>query len=78
MRIKDTCKNHLLDHYMLTPGTIKQLDININGSTIGAYTQAQPQEIIVLLSNVSYLSIMNTMHPSSRIDRPKERNITVQ
>ena len=38
-------KNHRLDHYMLTPGTIKQLGININGSTIEAFTQAQPQEI---------------------------------
>ena len=45
MRIKDVCKNHPSDHYMLTPGTIKQLGININGSTIEAYTQAQPQEI---------------------------------
>ena len=45
MRIKDVCKNHPSDHYMLTPGTIKQLDININGSTIEAYTHAQPQEI---------------------------------
>ena len=33
MRIKDICKNHPSDHYMLTPGTIKQLVININGST---------------------------------------------
>ena len=42
MRIKDTCKNHPSDHYMLTPGTIIQPGININGSTIEAYTQAQP------------------------------------
>ena len=45
MRIKEVCQNHLSDHYMLTPGTIKQLGININGSTIEAYTQACPQEI---------------------------------
>ena len=45
MRIKDICKHHLLDHYMLTPWTIKQLGIKINGLTIEAYTQAQPQEI---------------------------------
>ena len=45
MRIKDVCKNHPSDHYMLTPGTIKQLCVNINGSTIQAYTQAQAQEI---------------------------------
>ena len=45
MRIKDVCKNHPLDHYMLVPGIIKQLCININGSTIEAYMQAQPQEI---------------------------------
>ena len=45
MRIKDVCQNHPSDHYMLTPRTIKQLSININGSTIEAYTQAQPQEI---------------------------------
>ena len=45
MRIKDVCKNHSTDHYMLTPGTIKKLGININGSTIKAYMQAQPQKI---------------------------------
>ena len=36
MRIKDIYKNHPSDHYMLTPGTIKQLGINIIGSTIKA------------------------------------------
>ena len=45
MIIKDVFKNHPSDHYMLTPGTIKQLGININGSTIETRTQAQPQEI---------------------------------
>ena len=40
MRIKDVCKKHKSDHYMLTPGTIKQIGININGLTIEAYTQA--------------------------------------
>ena len=29
MRIKDICKNHPSDHYMFTPGTMKQLGINI-------------------------------------------------
>ena len=46
MRIKNVCKNHQLDHYMLTPGTIKQLGININGSTFEAYTRVQPQEML--------------------------------
>ena len=45
MRIKDICKNDPSDHYMLTPGTIKQLAIKINGSTIEANMQAVPQEI---------------------------------
>ena len=45
MRIKNRCQNHPSDHYMLIPGTIKQLGININVSTIEAHTQAQPQEI---------------------------------
>ena len=58
MKIKDVCKNHLSNHYILTPGTIKQLGININGSTIEAYTQAQPQEIRSFI--MSYLSIINT------------------
>ena len=40
-----TLKELPSDHYMLTPRTIKQLGININSSTIEAYTQAQPQEI---------------------------------
>ena len=45
MQIKDVCKNHPSDDYMLIPGTIKKLGINNNGSTIEAYTQAKPQEI---------------------------------
>ena len=45
MRIKDVYKNHPSDHYMLTPGIIKKLSININGSIIEAYAQAKPQEI---------------------------------
>ena len=45
MRIKEVCHNHPSDHYMLTPGAIKQLGITINGSTIEAYTQASAQEI---------------------------------
>ena len=45
MRIKDVCKNHPSDYYMLTPGTIKKIDININCSTIEAYMQVQPQAI---------------------------------
>ena len=45
MRIKDVCQNNPSDHYTLTPGTIKQLGIKINDSTIEAYTQTQPQEI---------------------------------
>ena len=31
MRIKDVCRNHPSDHFMLTPRTIKHLGINING-----------------------------------------------
>ena len=45
MIIKDISKNHLSDHYVLTPGIIKQLGLNINGSTIETYMQAEPQEI---------------------------------
>ena len=54
MRIKEICKNHLSDHCMLTSGTIKQLGININGSTIKAYTQAQPQEICSFIKCVLF------------------------
>ena len=71
-------QNHPSDHYMLTPGTIKQLSIKINGSTIEAYMQAQPQEIRSFILDVSYLSIINTMHPSSGIGSPKRENITVR
>ena len=45
MIIKDVCKDHPSDHYILTTGTIKHFGININGSTVEAYMQAQPQEI---------------------------------
>ena len=45
MQIKYVCKNHPSDPYTLTPGKIKKLGININGSLIEAYTQAQPQKI---------------------------------
>ena len=70
MRIKDVCKNHPSDHYMLTPGTMKQLSIKINGSTIEAYIQAQPQEIR------SFIKYVLGYHPSSRIGSSKRENIT--
>ena len=37
---------------MLTPGTIKQLGINIKGSIIEAYTQPQPQEMLSFIKCV--------------------------
>ena len=49
MQIKDFCKNHPSDHYMLTLVTIKKLGININGSTIEVYTQVKSQEIHSLI-----------------------------
>ena len=69
MRIKDVCKNHPSDHNMLTSRTIKHLGINISGSTIEAYMQAHPQEICSF-------SIINTIHPSSRIGSSKRENTT--
>ena len=45
IQLEESYKNHPLDHYMFTPGTIKKLRININCSTIKAYTQATPQKI---------------------------------
>ena len=45
IRIKDIYKNHPSDHYMLTPGAINQLNININGSIIEVYTPEKLQEI---------------------------------
>ena len=75
MRIKDLCKNHPSDHYILTTGTLEKLGINMNGSTIEAYTQAKPQETSSL-SNVSYISIVNTKHWSSGIGSSKRENIT--
>ena len=77
IKIKDVCKNHPSDHCMLAPGTIKQLGININGSTIKAYTQANYKKYVHLL-NVSYLIIMKIQHPSSRIGSSKRENITVR
>ena len=38
MGIKDICRSHPSDHYILTPSTIHHLGIKINGSTIEAYT----------------------------------------
>ena len=52
MRIQDMCKNRFSDHYMPTPGTIEKLGININSSTIEAYTQAKPQEIRAFINCV--------------------------
>ena len=45
MRIKDICRSHSSDHYMLTPSAIHHLGIKINGSTIEAYTLPVPSEI---------------------------------
>ena len=45
MRIKDICRSHLSDHYMLTPSAIYHLGIKMNCSTIEAYTPPVPSEI---------------------------------
>ena len=36
MRIKDICRSHLSDHYMLTPSAINHFGIKINGLTISS------------------------------------------
>ena len=43
--INNICRSHLSDHYMQTPGAIHHLGIQINGSTIKAYTPPVPSEI---------------------------------
>ena len=45
MRIKDICRNHPSDHYMLTPSAIHYLGIKMNGSTNEVYTPPVPSEI---------------------------------
>ena len=45
MRIKDICRTHPSDHYMLTPSAIHHLGIKTDGSTIEAYTPPNPSEI---------------------------------
>ena len=52
MRIKDICRSHPSDHYMLTPNAIHHLGIKINGSTIEAYIPPMPSKIRSL-QNVS-------------------------
>ena len=44
MKIKDICRNHPSDHYMLTPSAIHHLGMKINGSTIEVYTPPVPSE----------------------------------
>ena len=45
MRIKDICRSHPFDHYMSTSSAIYHLGINVNCSTIEAYTPPVPNEI---------------------------------
>ena len=47
MRIKDICRSHPSDHYMLTPSAIHHIGIKINGSTIEVYTPSVPSEMCV-------------------------------
>ena len=51
-KIKDICKNHRSDHYILTPNSINHLYIKIKGSTIEAYTPAKSQEICSFVEHV--------------------------
>ena len=37
-RIQQVCKNHIADHYMLTPQAIDKLGIKIDDSTIQTYS----------------------------------------
>ena len=45
MRIKDVCRTHPSDHYMLTPSAIHHLGIKTDGSTIDAYTPPKTNDI---------------------------------
>ena len=52
MQIKDVCKNRQSDHYIFTPGKIKKLSININGSTINTYMQVTTQQMRLFIKCV--------------------------
>ena len=75
MQIKDVCKHNPSDHFMLTPETIKKIDININSATIEAYLQAKSQEI---RSFIKCVSSKHCKHHEllSRIGSLKRENIT--
>ena len=45
MRIKDICRSHPSDQYVLTPSSIHHLGMKINGSTIEVYTPPVLSEI---------------------------------
>ena len=45
MRVKNICRSHLSDHYMLTSSAINHLGMKINGSTIEVYSPPVPSEI---------------------------------
>ena len=45
MRIKDVCRIHPSDHYMLTPSAILHHGIKINGSTIEINTPPELSKI---------------------------------
>ena len=57
---KQVCKNHLADHYMLTPEAIDKLSIKIDDSTVQTYT----------------LSIFNDIRSFLRCMYPKRNRLT--
>ena len=69
MRIKDICRSHPSDHYMLTLSAIHHLGIKINGSTIEANTPPVPSEIC---SFVKYMLPKEPKGIGTRINFVKE------
>ena len=45
MRLKDICRNHPSDHYIVTPSAIHNLGMKTNGSIIKVYTPPVPSDI---------------------------------
>ena len=52
MRIKDICRIHPSDHYILIPSAINHLGIKVNDSTIGVISPPVPS---VIRSFVKYV-----------------------
>jgi hypothetical protein len=65
-----TCWQHIMTHYMLRDGTIRELSVHPDGLELALYTDLQQRTVHVLLSPASQATLLRA--------QPRQRPISLR